>query len=62
VLQEAYNTPFRGNVAEDFLKFLSKQDEGIRDGEINAYAKALSVVQSSATGKSRLLTQVSIFS
>jgi len=61
VLHDAYSKPFRGTFADDFLAFLSQTDEDVRRGKRLVYAKALPVVQSSGTGKSRLLTEVSTF-
>jgi len=61
VLHKAYSKPFRGTFADDFLAHLSQLDQDIQRKKISVYAKALPVVQSSATGKSRLLTEVSTF-
>jgi len=56
VLRDAYNKPFRGKVADDFVDYLIKTD-GAMDHEFT-YAKAVAVVQSSGTGKSRMLNEV----
>ncbi|KIM44537.1 hypothetical protein M413DRAFT_25012 [Hebeloma cylindrosporum] len=56
-LKTAYATPYRGHFAEDFLATLSELDEEIQNGEKTVYAKARSLTQSSAAGKSRLLTE-----
>jgi hypothetical protein len=59
-LEDAYNIPYRGNAAVEFTNLLSTLDEQVRkdDDEKPAYAKAISIVQSSGTGKSRMLTEV----
>jgi len=61
VLRDAYTKPFRSTFAEDFLAHLSQLDEDVWRRKISVYAKAIPVVQSSGTGKSRLLTEVSTF-
>jgi hypothetical protein len=58
----AYNTPFVGNAAIDFVTFLHDIDNDILHGKFPAYAKAISVLQSSGTGKSRMLTEVRPYS
>ena len=57
-LAVAYNGPFVGNAAIDFVDFLFRTDENIRYNNVAVYAKAISVIQSSGTGKSRMLTEV----
>jgi hypothetical protein len=57
-MEEAYNTPFVGSAATDFIDFLGKSDDKVRAGNTRIYAKAVSIVQSSGTGKSRTLTEV----
>lgn len=54
----AYNHPFIGHAAIDFVDFLHRTDENIRYNNVAVYAKAISVIQSSGTGKSRMLTEV----
>ena len=58
MLDVAYNTPFIGNAATDFVNFLLRTDEDIRFNNLAIYTKAISVIQSSGTGKSRMLTEV----
>jgi hypothetical protein len=57
-LSEAYATPYIGNTAQDFIDYLCQRDEEVLKGELILYAKVVSVVQSSGTGKSRMLTEV----
>jgi hypothetical protein len=65
-LAKAYKTPFLGNGAINFinhLEILDQDFQAIQQGQggkqtIPIYAKALSVIQSSGTGKSRMLTEV----
>ncbi|KAF8325743.1 hypothetical protein F5887DRAFT_1289437 [Amanita rubescens] len=54
----AYSKPFVGNAATDFVKFLHDTDNDIRSNKLLAYAKIISVLQSSGMGKSRMLTEV----
>jgi hypothetical protein len=61
-LDEAYNKPFIGSAAIDFVKFLPDIDDGIQGNTIKAYAKVISVLQSSGTGKSRMLIEVRPYS
>lgn len=56
VLQHAYTQPFRGQNAIRFLDYLLETDASVRGGQI-IYAKSVSIVQSSGTGKSRMLTE-----
>lgn len=58
MLTGAYNTPYVGSAAQDFLDYLRQCEEKVRGSKVILYAKALSVVQSSGTGKSRMLTEV----
>jgi len=52
---------FIGDTAFDFVKYLERIDCDERMNKIALYAKAISVVQSSGTGKSRILTEVFTF-
>lgn len=61
-LDAAYRKPFVGNAAINFINSLRDMGDRIRRGNIEIYAKAISVVQSSGTGKSRLLTEVCLYS
>lgn len=55
-----YSVPFLGNAAQNFIEYLEKQDnEQLKTNGAPIYAKAISIVQSSGTGKSRMLTEVS---
>jgi len=56
VLRDAYKKPFRGKVADDFIDYLDKTNRAMNHEFI--YAKAVAIVQSSGTGKSRMLTEV----
>ncbi|KAF8806748.1 hypothetical protein BYT27DRAFT_7223930 [Phlegmacium glaucopus] len=58
ILDVAYNKPFVGNAAIDFVTFLDNTDNRIRYGKLQVYAKIISVLQSSGMGKSRMLTEV----
>jgi hypothetical protein len=62
VLDVAHTTPFVGTAATDFLEFLHRTDEDIQGDKFVAYAKTISVLQSSGMGKSRMLTEVRPFS
>ncbi|KIM80231.1 hypothetical protein PILCRDRAFT_9777 [Piloderma croceum F 1598] len=53
----AYNKPFVGNAATDFVKFLRGTNDDIQHGKLTVHAKAISVIQSSGMGKSRMLTE-----
>ena len=57
-LTKAYNKPFVGDTAKDLVRYLTFTDLEIITHKNVAYAKAFSVVQSSGTGKSRMLTEV----
>ena len=58
VLGNAYTQDFVGDSATKFIKHLEQADGKEDRNELNLYAKAISVVQSSGTGKSRMLTEV----
>ena len=57
-LMEAYNKPFMRDAATNFIDYLIEAD--INDNRIDKplFFKAVAVVQSSGTGKSRMLTEV----
>ncbi|KIM77883.1 hypothetical protein PILCRDRAFT_604604 [Piloderma croceum F 1598] len=57
-LSAAYNRPFLGNTATDFVNSLLNTGDDIRHDSLPIYARAISILQSSGTGKSRLLTEV----
>ncbi|KAF8347980.1 hypothetical protein F5887DRAFT_673723 [Amanita rubescens] len=58
-LGKAYTQQFIGDFATKFIKHLEQADIGQQTNEQPPlYAKAISVVQSSGTGKSRMLTEV----
>jgi hypothetical protein len=57
----AYQTPFLGKAAQRFLEELGSAETKAREPTSTLYAKGISVVQSSGTGKSRMLTEVSVF-
>ena len=61
-LDAAYSKPFLGKTATNFVDFLVETDNDIQRGNLEIYAKAISIVQSSGTGKSRLLTEVRLYS
>jgi hypothetical protein len=61
VLHRAYTQPFRGQNATQFLDYLLETDASVRGGQV-IYAKSVSIVQSSGTGKSRMLTEARFFS
>ena len=54
-LTKAYATPYVGTAASDFIKYI-RDREAEQDPQL--YAKAIPVVQSSGTGKSRMLSEV----
>jgi hypothetical protein len=61
-LGKAFAQDFIGDFATDFIEYL--EDVDFRQGLTGAkplYARAISVVQSSGTGKSRMLTEVCIY-
>ena len=58
VLGNAYTQDFVGDSTTKFIKHLEQADGKEDRNELNLYAKAISVVQSSGTGKSRMLTEV----
>jgi hypothetical protein len=58
VLGNAYTQYFIGEYATKFINHLEQADGKVDRNELNLYAKAISVVQSSGTGKSRMLTEV----
>jgi hypothetical protein len=61
-LSAAYNRPFLGNTATDFINSLLNTGDDIRHDSLPIYARAISILQSSGTGKSRLLTEVRLYS
>ena len=58
LLGNAYTQYFIGEYATKFINHLEQADGKVDRNELNLYAKAISVVQSSGTGKSRMLTEV----
>jgi hypothetical protein len=58
VFTAAYNKPFVGDTAVSLVEYLKTAEKEIKAQERVVYAKAFSVVQSSGTGKSRMLTEV----
>jgi hypothetical protein len=54
-MAQAYDTHFVGNSATNFIDHLNKLDDEVL---ASYYAKAISVVQSSGSGKSRMMTEV----
>jgi hypothetical protein len=60
-LSAAYNRPFLGKTATDFVNSLLKTGDNIRRDNLPTYARAIYILQSSGTGKSRLLTEVRIY-
>ena len=61
-LGKAFTQDFIGDFATDFIKYLEDVDfqQGL-SGAKPLYARVISVVQSSGTGKSRMLTEVCIY-
>lgn len=57
-LVEAYKTPYLGDASRCFCQELLTADENARLRDSPLYAKVMPVVQSSGTGKSRMLTEV----
>ena len=57
-LETFYNTPFLGDTAKNLVDYLGFLEREIATHRMVPYAKAFSVVQSSGTGKSRMLTEV----
>ena len=57
-LTKAYGASFIGDTAVYFVKYLERIDNEERTNKKQLYAKAVPVVQSSGTGKSRMLTEV----
>jgi hypothetical protein len=57
-LAEAYRTDYVGTAATDFIQFIKIFEHGYIYPTHELYAKAVPVVQSSGTGKSRMLTEV----
>jgi len=57
-LAEAYKTKFIGNAAINFVKFIKIFEDGLIFPRYELYGKVIPVVQSSGTGKSRMLTEV----
>ena len=60
VLYHAYTRPFRGQNATQLLAYLLATDASVRAGQV-VYTKSISIVQSSGTGKSRMLTEARFF-
>jgi hypothetical protein len=60
-LRNAYTRPFRGQNATQLLDYLLTTDTSVRGGEV-IYAKSVSIIQSSGTGKSRMLTEARFLS
>ena len=60
-LKKAYNTPYIGDAAKEFVEYLFTCDYNVRNNRSFYYAKAVPVVQSSGTGKSRMLTEVRLY-
>jgi hypothetical protein len=58
VLTTAYNKPFVGDTAKNLIEYFKTTEDELKANEKVAYAKAVTVVQSSGTGKSRMLTEV----
>ncbi|KIL60391.1 hypothetical protein M378DRAFT_26527 [Amanita muscaria Koide BX008] len=56
-LSDAYNTPFLGLSAKNFIDYLETVDYEVQLDQIRLYSKSVAVVQSSGTGKSRMLTE-----
>ena len=56
VLADAYEQPFIGDAPDVFIKHLTRLEES-RATEV-FYAKVVNVIQSSGTGKSRMLSEV----
>lgn len=61
-LDAAYSKPFLGNTAADFVDSLLNTGNDIRHDNLAIYARAISILQSSGMGKSRLLTEVRLYS
>ena len=57
-LGKAYTGHFIGDFATEFIKHIEQADADERRQMKPLYAKAISMVQSSGTGKSRMLTEV----
>ncbi|KAF8324209.1 uncharacterized protein EI90DRAFT_3076333 [Cantharellus anzutake] len=57
-LAEAYRTRFIGDAAYAFIQHLEEIDKEPGNSRKPRYAKAISIIQSSGTGKSRMLTEV----
>ena len=55
-LAEAYEQPFIGDAADAFIAHLTRLKDVEREKVF--YAKVVAVVQSSGTGKSRMLSEV----
>ncbi|KAF8525518.1 hypothetical protein BU17DRAFT_62670 [Hysterangium stoloniferum] len=52
-----YITPFIGDTATNFIEYLKRTDDEVRTNKEIIYTKAIPVVQSSGTGKLRMLTE-----
>ena len=61
-LNAAYSRPFIGNTATNFVDSLLNTGDDVRHDNLSIYARAISILQSSGTGKSRLLTEVRLYS
>ena len=58
-LNAAYHKPLFGNAATDFVDcHLRRNEDNIQYNNLEVHAKAIWVIQSSGTGKSRMLTEV----
>ncbi|KIL66977.1 hypothetical protein M378DRAFT_322104 [Amanita muscaria Koide BX008] len=55
VMARQYSVPYKGKVAELFAEFVQNH---ARRGRRDLYANVIPVIQSSGTGKSRMLTEV----
>ena len=55
---ETFDQDYRGMAVDGFLEYLQDNEAKYRQGE--HYAKLCSIVQSSGTGKSRLLCEASV--
>ena len=56
----AYNTPFVGDIATNFVTYLRQMDGEVQVNMRQLYARAIAVVQSPGTGKSHMLTEVGL--
>ena len=60
MLQEAFTQKYRGKAIDGFAEYLEKNNRLFSDDSLpkRYYAKFCSIVQSSGTGKSRLMIEV----